>query len=135
MWGSVSAGCTFDLQTYLMSGMLSLILALIGRISTPKYIEYFPPSLSGGSPPSPCGTEEEKLKVAATHTHESTLGGKSKSRVIYMNLNISWELWKDVHIGFLDELYRTVPSSIMLIVLSLFWSIGNLPGFLLFSLI
>ena len=42
VWGSVSAGCTFDLQTYLMSGMLSLILALIGRISTPKYIEYFP---------------------------------------------------------------------------------------------
>lgn len=53
---------------------MSLVLAFIGRISTPKEITLAKSANDGEK-------ESEKLNV-------------------YMNLNLSWELWKDVDIRF-----------------------------------
>lgn len=49
-----------------------------------------------------------------------------------MNINLSWELWKDVKIGFIENLYKIVPRQFTVVVLSLCWDLGNMPGFLLF---
>jgi len=51
---------------------------------------------------------------------------------VYMNINLSWELWKDVKIGFLDNLYKILPPSFLIVLLSIVWDIGNLPGYFLF---
>lgn len=101
---------SFNLEVYAFSALMSLVLAFIGRISTPKQI-----------------TLRKHVKV----------GGeiKEENKVVYMNLNLSWELWKDVKIGFFADLYRVVPSFLTPLVLSMFWNVGNLPGFLLFCFI
>ena len=49
-----------------------------------------------------------------------------------MNLNLSWELWKDVKVGFLERVYVIVPPKALVLVISLFWDIGNFAGFLIF---
>ena len=58
---------------------------------------------------------------------------KIVTRTIYMNINLSWELWKDVRIGFLEYLYRVMPPQLVVLVLSFFWNVANFLGFLTFS--
>ena len=53
-------------------------------------------------------------------------------KTTYMNLNLSWELWKDVKIGLLEKLYAILPPKALVVVISLFWDLGNFPGFLIF---
>ena len=96
----------FNRDVYLYACLLCLGLALIGRISTPKEI-----------------TISKKIKE----------DDKIVTKTIYMNINLSWELWKDLKIGVLEYLYRVVPPQFVVLVLSFFWNIGNFVGFLIFA--
>ena len=96
----------FNRDAFLLSCLLCLSLAWIGRISTPKEI-----------------TVSQKMKE----------DDKIVTKTVYMNINISWELWKDVRIGFLEYLYGAMPPQLIVLVLSLFWNVANFIGFLTFS--
>lgn len=49
-----------------------------------------------------------------------------------MNVNLSWEVWKDLKMGFLKELHKKVPPGVVLLVVALVWDVGNMSGFLIF---
>ena len=61
---------TFNTSTFILSCIYSSLLCVIGRLSAPKEITY-------------------------KNEHSS-----QETTTVYMNLNLSWELWKDVKIGF-----------------------------------
>lgn len=52
-----------------------------------------------------------------------------------MNLNLSWELWKDIHVKFLDNIYKVLPRPMIVIVISMFGCLLNFIGFNLFGVI
>ena len=64
---------SFDLNVYLFAYLQIQSLTLIGRISAPKEIQLN------------LGVDEK---------------GEKKTKVVYMNINISRELWKDVKFAF-----------------------------------
>jgi hypothetical protein len=49
-----------------------------------------------------------------------------------MNINLSWELWKDIKIGLFEKLYKILPPLATIMMLSFIWDLGNIPGFFLF---
>lgn len=52
-----------------------------------------------------------------------------------MNLNLSWELWKDLRIGFLKSIYKYINNKSLIFIVALFWDLGNLGGFVFFYLL
>lgn len=91
---------SFTWGNYVLSCVFTLLLAVIGRITTPKEIVIERPG--------------------------------QEPKHIYMNLNLSWELWKDLKFGFLKKVYEVLPPKSLILVVSLVWDIGNLSGLLLF---
>lgn len=57
---------------------------------------------------------------------------KEKEKTTYMNLNLSWELWKDLKMGFLKHFYNNLPPQALIFVIPMVWDVGNLSGFILF---
>jgi hypothetical protein len=49
-----------------------------------------------------------------------------------MNLNLSWELWKDLRMGFLKYFYKHLNNKSIIFVVAIVWDLGNLAGFLFF---
>ncbi len=49
-----------------------------------------------------------------------------------MNVNLSWEVWKDLQMGFLKQLHEKTPPHLLIIAVPLVWDLGNMSGFLIF---
>lgn len=49
-----------------------------------------------------------------------------------MNLNLAWELWKDVKIYFLQYMYKVLPPFAIILTVSFIWNLTSVFGFLLF---
>ena len=97
----------FSMNVYYLACFLTLTLTFVGRISSPKEI-----------------IVQVKGK-----------GDEVKSKSVYMNINLSWELWKDIHAKFLDNVYKVLPKPLLIIVVSLFGCLFNIVGFNLFGII
>lgn len=107
--------CGLNIEVYLLCCVMSFALAFIGKISTPK----------------------EVIVTGHGHGshHKKDDDEKEGTRRVYLNLNLSWELWKDVKSGFLTKCYEVLPQKLIPLFLSMFWNAGNFIGFLILVLI
>ena len=71
-------------------------------------------------------------RISTPKSIQVAASGKKEARVVYMNLNLSWELWKDVKNKTLAELYDKVPRLLVIFGISFFWNLGSLVGLGLF---
>merc|ERR1712146_109 len=69
------------------------------------------------------------LWIVSRHTVPKTLKNKKDDTELYMNVNLAYELWKDVKIRILEVLTKDVPYVQSVTVTMFFWNLFNLCCF------